>query len=157
MFVCCSCADLPLDTDPLLSMAEVVSEEKRYPAPLTEAWRRSPDNPISFQPAVGTNNVYLVVDNKLVAWSLPGQNINGAAGKAIADYCATSRVLTAMDLSDNNLADQSVRKIVESLRQMDVRVQRLLRMQHCRVWPKPSDMVRWISNSKNDSTRASRN
>lgn len=69
MFVCCSCADLPLDTDPLLSMAEVVSEEKRYPAPLTEAWRRSPDNPISFQPAVGTNNVYLVVDNKLVAWS----------------------------------------------------------------------------------------
>ena len=51
-------------------MAEVVSEEKRYPAPLTEAWRRSPNKPISFQPAVGTNNVYLVVDNKLVAWSV---------------------------------------------------------------------------------------
>ncbi|MBO07500.1 MAG: hypothetical protein CL478_04390 [Acidobacteria bacterium] len=68
--ICCSCSDLPLDTDPLLSMAEVVSEEKRYPAPLTEAWRRSPNKPISFQPAVGTNNVYLVVDNKLVAWSV---------------------------------------------------------------------------------------
>ena len=68
--ICYSCAGLPLDTDPLASMAEVVSEDKRYPAPLTEAWRRTPDDPISFQPAVGTNNVYLVIDNKLVAWSV---------------------------------------------------------------------------------------
>ncbi len=67
---CYSCADLPLDTDPLASMAEVVSEDKRYPAPLTEAWRRTPDDPISFQPAVGATNVYLVIDNKLVAWSV---------------------------------------------------------------------------------------
>lgn len=68
--ICSSCAGLPLDTDPLASMAEVVSEDKRYPAPLTEAWRRKPGGPVSFQPAVGTNNVYLVVGNQLVAWSV---------------------------------------------------------------------------------------
>ena len=65
-----SCGKLPLDTDPLESMAEVVSEDKRFPAPLSESWRRVPNHPITFRPAVGTKSVYLVANKRLVAWSV---------------------------------------------------------------------------------------
>ena len=65
-----SCGKLPLDTDPLESMAEVVSEDKRFPAPLSESWRRVPNHPIPFRPAVGTKSVYLVANEQLVAWSV---------------------------------------------------------------------------------------
>lgn len=51
-------------------MAQAVREDERSPAPLSESWRRAPDDPFTFRPAVGENNVYLAIGNQLVAWSV---------------------------------------------------------------------------------------
>ena len=66
--VAAACGGAPPDADPLASMAEAVSEDRRFPAPLSESWRRLPDEPLTFRPAVGADHVYLAIDNHLVAW-----------------------------------------------------------------------------------------
>ncbi len=63
-----ACGGLPPDADPLASMAQAVREDERYPAPLSESWRRVPAGPLTLRPAVGADNVYLAIGNELVAW-----------------------------------------------------------------------------------------
>ncbi len=63
-----ACGGLAADADPLASMAQAVREDKRYPAPLSESWRRAPADPLTLRPAVSATNVYLAIGNRLVAW-----------------------------------------------------------------------------------------
>lgn len=63
-----ACGGLAADADPLASMAQAVREDERYPAPLSESWRRAPADQLTLRPAVGANNVYLAIGNRLVAW-----------------------------------------------------------------------------------------
>jgi len=63
------CGGTPAETDPLASIAEAVRAEDRAPAPLAEVWRRTPEAPLTFAPAVDEVNVYLALGNRLHAWS----------------------------------------------------------------------------------------
>ena len=63
-----TCGGLSANVDPLASMAQAVREDKRSPPPLSESWRRAPPAPLTLQPAVGINHVYLAIGNQLVAW-----------------------------------------------------------------------------------------
>ena len=63
-----ACGGLSADVDPLASLAQAVREDRRAPPPLSESWRRAPLDPLTLQPAVGANNVYLAIGNQLVAW-----------------------------------------------------------------------------------------
>ena len=63
-----ACGGLAADADPLASMAQAVREDRRYPAPLSESWRRAPADPLTLRPAVSATNVYLAIGNRLVAW-----------------------------------------------------------------------------------------
>ena len=56
------------NTDPLASLAEAVNEDLRSPPRLAEAWRRMPETPLTYRPAVGTRNIYLALGNQLAAW-----------------------------------------------------------------------------------------
>lgn len=58
------------DTDPLASIAEAVDDDRRSPPRLAEAWRRMPDTPLTYRPAVGASNIYLALGNQLVAWDV---------------------------------------------------------------------------------------
>lgn len=58
------------DTDPLASIAEAVSEDMRSTPNLAEAWRRMPETPLTYSPAVGTRTVYLALGSRLAAWDV---------------------------------------------------------------------------------------
>ena len=63
------CGGSAATSDPLASVAEAVREEERSPPPLAESWRRQPETPLRFRPAVGNTNVYVALENRLEAWS----------------------------------------------------------------------------------------
>ena len=65
-----ACGGGGLDTDPLASIAAAVNEDMRSPPRLAEAWRRMPERPLTYRPAVGTRNVYLALGNQLAAWDV---------------------------------------------------------------------------------------
>ncbi len=64
------CGGVPPDSDPLASIAASVDESERAPARLTESWRRTPETPLTFRPAVGENAVYLAQGDRLAAWNV---------------------------------------------------------------------------------------